>query len=208
MDIKVETEQQQSQEQQQKQPLITTKPPKTRTQKAIRKTFKKTSHLSSLLPSGSVLIFEMFSPILTNQGKCETFQTQLITLCLITFVALSCFFMCFTDSVRDERGKVRYGVATFNGIWIVDGSITLNHEDAAKYRIGVVDFLHAFMGLLVFMAVALLDQNVVKCLFPMPSQETKERLVVFPIGVGVVCGLLFVCFPSKRHGVVSPLSKS
>ncbi|XP_021733418.1 uncharacterized protein LOC110700217 [Chenopodium quinoa] len=115
--------------------------------------------------------------------------------------------MSFTDSVRDERGKVRYGIATFKGLWIIDGSVTLSPEQAAKYRIGIVDFLHAVMGILVFMAVALLDQNVVKCLFPLPSEETKERLAMFPIGVGIVCGLLFVCFPSKRHTIVSPLSK-
>ncbi|XP_021864073.1 protein DMP7 [Spinacia oleracea] len=211
MDIKIESE---DIEEQQTQPLIENeqqqprKQPKTRTQKAIRKTFKGTSHLSSLLPSGSVLIFEMFSPILTNQGQCVTFQAQLITLCLITFVSLSCILMCFTDSIRDERGKVRYGIATFRGIWIVDGSVKLSPEEAAKYRIGVIDFLHALMGVLVFMAVAFLDQNVVKCLFPLPSQETKERLVMFPIGVGVVCGFLFICFPSKRNSVVSPLSKT
>ncbi|KMS96107.1 hypothetical protein BVRB_002190 [Beta vulgaris subsp. vulgaris] len=213
MDIKIEDGESQEIQEQQIQPLLEnqqeqTKPPKTRTQKAIRKTFKGTSHLSSLLPSGSVLIFEMFSPVLTNQGQCETFQTQLITLCLITFVGLSCFIMCFTDSVRDERGKVRYGLATFKGIWIIDGSVTLSPEQAAKYRIRVLDFLHAFMGIFVFVAVALLDQNVVKCFFPMPSEKTKERLVMFPVGVGIICGLLFVCFPSKRNGIVSPLSKS
>ncbi|XP_021859758.2 protein DMP7-like [Spinacia oleracea] len=211
MDIKIESE---DIEEQQTQPLIENeqqprKEAKTRSQKAIRKTLKGTSHLSSLLPSGSILIFEMFSPILTNQGQCVTFQAQVMTLCLITLVSLSCILMCFTDSIRDERGKVRYGIATFRGIWIVDGSVKLSSEEAVKYRIGVIDFLHAFMGLLVFMAVALLDQNVVKCLFPLPSQQTKERvLVMFPIGVAVVCGFLFICFPTKRNTLVSPLSKT
>ncbi|XP_074287545.1 protein DMP7 [Silene latifolia] len=200
-------------DEEQRQPLLENeslppKQPKTRTQKAIRKTFKGTSHLSSLLPSGSVLIFEMFSPVLTNQGQCQTFQAQVTTLCLITLMSISCFLMCFTDSVRDERGKVRYGLATFKGLWILDGSVTLSPEQATKYRIRFLDFLHAFMGLLIFMAVALIDQNVVKCLFPLPSEETKQRLVMFPIIVGIVCSLLFFCFPNKRNGVVSPLSKS
>ena len=96
----------------------------------------------------------------------------------------------------------------FKGIYIFDGSITLSPDEAFKYRLRVLDFLHAFMVILIFMAVALLDHNVVKCLFPMPSEETKQRLVMFPIGVGIVCSLLFVCFPTKRNGVVSPLSKS
>ncbi|XP_074294118.1 protein DMP7-like [Silene latifolia] len=214
MEIKVEDQISQEIDEEQRQPLldnnetIPKNQSKTRTQKAIRKTFKGTTRLSSRLPTGSVLIFEMFSPIVTNQGQCQTFQAQLTTLCLIIFTSITCFLMCFTDSVRDERGKVRYGIATFKGLWIVDGSMTLSPNEAAKYRIRVVDFLHGIMGVLVFMAVALLDQNVVKCLFPMPSKETKERLVMFPIGVGIVCSLLFVCFPTKRNGVTSPLSKN
>ncbi|XP_021755530.1 uncharacterized protein LOC110720802 [Chenopodium quinoa] len=213
MDIKIENDESQDIQQKQQTPLLeneskATKEPKTRTQKAIRKTFKGTSRLSSLLPSGSVLIFEMFSPIITNQGRCETFQAQLLTICFITLLGLSCIIMCFTDSVRDERGKIRYGIATLKGIWIVDGTLTLSPEQGSKYRIRVLDFVHASMGILVFMAVVLLDQNVVKCLFPLPSQETKARLVMFPIVVGVFCGLLFVCFPSTRNTIATPLTKS
>ncbi|KAK9689832.1 hypothetical protein RND81_09G084400 [Saponaria officinalis] len=212
MEIKVENQMSQEIKEEQRQPLleniIIPKLTKTPTQKAIRKTFKGTTRLSSLLPSGSVLIFEMFSPILTNQGQCQSLQAQLITLCLITFTAVSCFLMCFTDSIRDERGKVRYGIATFKGLWILDGSVTISPDESAKYRIRFIDFIHAIMGVLVFVAVALLDQNVVNCLFPMPSKETEQRLVMFPVIVGIVCSLLFIYFPTKRNGVVSPLSKS
>ncbi|XP_021721014.1 cytochrome P450 98A2-like [Chenopodium quinoa] len=53
--------------------------------------------------------------------------------------------MCFTDSVRDERGKVRYGIATLKGIWIVDGSVTLSPEQAAKFRIRFwIFFMHSW----------------------------------------------------------------
>uniref|UniRef100_A0A803NBJ6 Uncharacterized protein n=1 Tax=Chenopodium quinoa TaxID=63459 RepID=A0A803NBJ6_CHEQI len=208
MDIKIETKESLDNQQQQRQPFLEneseqTKQPKTRAQMAIRKTFKSTSHLSSLLPSGSVLIFEIFSPILTNQGRCETLQSHFLTLSLIAFVGLSCILMCFTDSVRDERGKVRYGIATFKGLWIIDGSVTLSPEQEAKYRIRVVDFLHAVMGIFVFMAVALLDQNVVKCLFPLPSEETKERLAMFPIGNHLADELMlrgtYVSDPTTLH---------
>ncbi|XP_021758547.1 uncharacterized protein LOC110723500 [Chenopodium quinoa] len=214
MNIKIESEEfQDIQQQQQRQPLLedeskATKEPKTRTQKAIRKTFKGTSRLSSLLPSGSVLIFEIFSPTITNQGQCETLQAQLLAICFITLLGLTCIIMSFTDSVRDERGKIRYGFATFKGLWIVDGILTLSPEQGSKYRIRVLDFVHALMGILVFMVVVLLDQNVVKCLFPLPSEETNARLVMFPIVVGVVCGFLFVCFPSTRNTIVTPLTKS
>jgi len=212
MESKVENKEPQEISEEQKKPLLEDqkgpqKKPKTRTQKAIRKTFKGSFRLSSLLPSGSVLIFEMLSPILTNRGECKSFQYHLGTFCLVALVGISCFFMHFIDSVKDERGKIRYGFATFKGIWIMDGSMTLSPEEAAKYRVGFVDFLHAFMGISVFMAVALLDQNVVDCFFPTPSEEIKRLLVRLPIGIGIVCSLLFFCFPSKRNVVVSPPSK-
>ncbi|XP_022947062.1 protein DMP7-like [Cucurbita moschata] len=191
------------------QPLLQNagKPTKTPTQKAIRKTFKKTAHLANLLPTGTVLGFQILSPIFTHQGNCHTTVSQTSTLALLLLCALSCFFLLFTDSFRDERGKVRYGVATFQGLWVIDASTTLPKEEAAKYRLRFIDFFHAFCSLLVFVAVALFDENVVKCFYPTPSDETRELLVVLPVGIGVLCSFLFIVFPSKRHGVGFPLSR-
>ncbi|XP_022971104.1 protein DMP7-like [Cucurbita maxima] len=183
------------------------KPTKTPTQKAIRKTFKKTAHLANLLPTGTVLGFQILSPIFTHQGHCHTTVSQTSTLALLLLCSLSCFFLLFTDSFRDERGKVRYGVATFQGLWAIDASTTLPKEEAAKYRLRFIDFFHAFGSLLVFVAVALFDENVVKCFYPTPSDETREVLVVLPVGIGVLCSFLFIVFPSKRHGVGFPLSR-
>ncbi|CAN6696169.1 unnamed protein product [Malus baccata var. baccata] len=185
------------------------KQPKTPAQKAIRKTFKATAHLSNLLPTGTVLVFQMFSPAFTCQGKCPAILNQTMTLILLTFCSLTCFLLCLTDSLRDERGKVRYGLATFKGLWILDGSkITLSPEQAAKYRLKFIDFFHAFMSILVFAAVAMLDKNVVNCFYPKPSEEARQLLVVFHVGTGIVCSLLFVLFPSRRHGIGFPLSPS
>lgn len=185
------------------------KQPKTPAQRAMRKTFKGTAHLSNLLPTGTVLVFQMFSPGFTQQGKCPAAANQTMTLLLVIFCSLTCFLLCFTDSLRDERGKVRYGLATFQGLWVIDGSkVTLTPEEAAKYRLKFIDFFHAFMSILVFSAVALFDQNVVKCFYPKPSEEDKQLLVALPIGIGVVCSLLFVLFPTKRHGIGFPLSRS
>ncbi|XP_022140636.1 uncharacterized protein LOC111011245 [Momordica charantia] len=188
-------------------PTTNAKPTKTPAQKAIRKTFKGTAHLANLLPTGTVLGFQILSPIFTHQGQCHTKVSQSTTLGLVTLCAFSCFFLLFTDSFRDERGKVRYGVATFRGLWIIDASVTLPDEEAAKYRLRFIDFFHAFASLLVFVAVALFDENVVKCFYPTPSDETRELLVVLPVGIGVLCSLLFIVFPSKRHGVGFPLSR-
>lgn len=185
-----------------------TKKPKTPAQKAIRKTFKGTANLSNLLPTGSVLVFQILSPIFTHQGQCPTHTSRAITSCLLAFCSLSCFLLCFTDSFRDERGKVRYGVASVNGLWVMDGSVRLSAEEAAKYRIRFIDFFHAFTSILVFVGVAMLDKNVVTCFDPKPSEEDKELLVALPLGIGLVCSLLFVAFPSQRHGIGFPLSRN
>ncbi|KAK3000124.1 hypothetical protein RJ639_024687 [Escallonia herrerae] len=212
MDIKVQNGIPYVEEQQ--KPLLeggptSAKPQKTPTQKAIRKTFKLTSHLANLLPTGSVLAFQILSPVFTHEGQCSSFVSLYLTSGLLGLCGISCFLDCFTDSFRDERGKVRYGVATFHGLWVIDGSpVKIPPEEAGKYRLRFIDFLHAFLSILVFGTVTLLDKNVVKCLYPTPSEEAKEVLATLPIGVGVICSLLFVAFPTKRHGIGFPLSRN
>lgn len=184
------------------------KPPKTPTQKAVRKAFKGTAHLANLLPTGSVLTFQVMSPVFTHEGKCKTLVSQTRTLGLLCFCALSCFLLCLTDSFRDEKGKVRYVVATFRGLWVIDGCpVTLPPHQAAEFRLRFVDFVHAFMSILVFAAVAMFDPNVIGCFFPSPSEETMEMLTTLPITIGVICSVLFVIFPTKRHGIGFPLSR-
>lgn len=185
------------------------KPKKSPTQKAMRKTFKGTAHLANLLPTGTVLAFQILSPVFTHEGKCKSVVSQSMTVALLACCAISCFILSFTDSFRDERGKVRYGVATFQGLCILDmSSVSLSPDEAAKYRIRFLDFFHAFNSLLVFAATALFDQNVVNCLFPLPSAEAEELLSVLPVAIGFLCSLSFIAFPSKRHGIGFPLSRN
>ena len=70
-----------------------------------------------------------------------------------------------------------------------------------------VDFFHGFLSMVVFGTVALFDQNVVKCFYPVPSKAVTELLATVPVAVGVVCSLLFLCFPTRRHGIGFPLSR-
>ncbi|XP_015060040.1 protein DMP7-like [Solanum pennellii] len=184
---------------------VVDKPQKTAAQKVIRKTFKKTAILSNLLPSGSVLAFQILSPVITHEGQCHSTISHSMTLILLGICAISCFFLCFTDSFRDERGKVRYGLATFRGLWIIDGSSP--PEDVEKYKLKFIDFFHAFLSILVFCAVAAFDQNVMKCLYPSPSLDAQEILAILPMVVGVICTFLFVVFPTTRHGIGFPLSR-
>lgn len=212
MDIKIEQGVLQAALQEHQQPLLENAPApqkssKTPTQKGIRKIFKGTGHLAKLLPTGSVLTFQFFSPILTHRGQCLTPINQTLTLGFLILCGLSCFLMRFTDSFRDERGKVRYGMATFKGLWVIDGSVKLSAEEAANYRLRFMDFLHAFMSALVFGAISLFDKNVVKCFFPTPTEDVKDRLIQVPIAIGVTCSIFFLLFPTKRHGIGSPLSR-
>ncbi|PSS05677.1 Squamosa promoter-binding-like protein [Actinidia chinensis var. chinensis] len=198
----------------QRQPLLEDHPiseetRKTPGQKAIRKTFKMSAHLSNLLPTGSVLAFQILSPVFTHEGKCLSFVSRAMTLALLGICGASCFLLCLTDSFRDEKGKVRYGLATARGLWVIDGgAVTIAPDKASKYRLQPVDFLHAFLSFVVFAAVALFDQNVVKCFCPKPSDEATEILTTLPIGIGLICCLLFVAFPTKRHGIGFPLSRN
>lgn len=184
------------------------KEPKTKKQKVVRKAIKGTAVLSKLLPTGSALTFQLLSPVLTNQGQCKTQVSQYLTLGLVAFCASLCFFLSFTDSFRDERGKVRYGVATLKGLWAMDGPVKLSVDKEDKYRLKFIDFVHALVSIMIFVALALFDQNVVKCFCPTPSKEIKELLMVLPVSVGAIGCLLFVSFPTKRHGIGSPLSKN
>ncbi|QCE04412.1 protein DMP7 [Vigna unguiculata] len=188
--------------------VVAEKTPKTPAQKTMRKAFKGTAHLSKLLPTGTVLIFQTLSPLFTHQGQCKTVSNKVMTIVLLSLCSISCFVLSFTDSFRDERGKVRYGVASANGIWVMDASVKLPAEEAQKYRLRFIDFLHAFMSILVFLAIALFDGSVVSCFAPKPSEETKELLMILPVGIGTVCSLFFVAFPTQRHGIGFPLSRN
>lgn len=174
-------------------------------QKAMRQTFESTAHLANLLPTGTVLAFQLLSPIFSNQGHCDP-VSRAMTTGLVLLCGLSSFLLCFTDSFRDKKGNVCYGFATPHGLWVIDGSDTLPPELNDRYRLRFIDFAHSLMSVLVFGAIALFDENVVNCFYPAPSDETREVLTALPVGIGVICTMLFVVFPTKRHGIGFPLS--
>nr|XP_010919356.2 protein DMP4-like [Elaeis guineensis] len=208
---KMADEEAQLQQKQQQQPLLIPKSAdddrRILIQKAISQTFRSTAHLANLLPTGTVLAFQLLSPIFTNEGHCDP-MSRFMTTALVALCGLSCFFQSFTDSFRDGSGEVRYGLATFRGLWVIDGTAPLPPEIAINYRIKFIDFVHAFMSILVFGAVALFDQSVVSCFYPTPSEEMKQVLTSLPIGIGVFGSMLFVTFPTTRHGIGFPLSSS
>ncbi|KAK4851435.1 hypothetical protein QYF36_015144 [Acer negundo] len=75
------------------------------------------ANLSNLLPTGTVLVFQALIPSFTNNGSCITSHKVLTSSAIITF-SLVCLISCFTDSIIDDNGKLCYGIATFNGLYI------------------------------------------------------------------------------------------
>ncbi|KAL6610782.1 hypothetical protein ACP70R_040751 [Stipagrostis hirtigluma subsp. patula] len=174
-------------------------------QRAISQTYQSTAHLAKLLPTGTVLAFQLLSPVVTARGHCLS-SNRAMAAALVALCALSCFVLSFTDSFRDAGGAVRYGFATRGGLWVIDGGSTLDPRAAAGYRLRFLDFVHAAMSVMIFAAVALLDQNVVSCFYPVPSEDARQVLTVLPVAIGVVGSMLFVAFPTTRHGIGFPLS--
>ncbi|XVE48570.1 hypothetical protein DITRI_Ditri01bG0011900 [Diplodiscus trichospermus] len=181
--------------------------PPTLSQRAISQTLTSTANLANLLPTGTLLAFQLLMPIFTNNGSCDS-ATRPMTLILLFLLALSCSLASFTDSVKSSDGQVYYGFATFKGMFLFDypDPTVTGLPDLSKYRIKFIDGVHAVLSVLVFGAVALRDKNVLNCFYPTPGHETQEVLNIAPVGIGLICSLLFVIFPTRRHGIGYPLT--
>ncbi|KDP42435.1 hypothetical protein JCGZ_00232 [Jatropha curcas] len=188
-------------------PKSPTKTP-TLSQRAISQTLTSTANLANLLPTGTLLAFQLLTPVFTKNGACDS-VTQFLTFVLLSLLAVSCFLASFTDSIKSTDGQVYYGFATFKGIFLFDcpDPESLGDQDLRKYRIKFIDGVHAVLSVLVFVAVALKDKNVLSCFFSMPQQETQEVLDIVPVGIGLICSLLFVVFPTRRHGIGYPVTQ-
>lgn len=178
--------------------------------RAISQTLTTTANLANLLPTGTVLAFQLLVPTFTNNGTCDS-ASRLMTQFLLLVLASSCFLASFTDSFKSPDGKVYYGFATFKGMWLFDSPIIAGDKESTipelnSYRLTFVDLLHAILSVFVFLTIASRDVNVLKCFYPQPEKETQQILNIAPVGVGVLCGLLFVVFPTRRHGIGYPVS--
>ncbi|XP_057544844.1 protein DMP2 [Amaranthus tricolor] len=164
--------------------------------------FNSLGSLIKLLPTGTVFLFQFLSPILSNNGQCHTSNKYLMSV-LLVICGFNCCFATFTDSYVDEDGNTHYGIATNKGLW-PDNKKGSSKTDLSKYRLRIGDFVHAFMSLLVFGVVAVLDTNTVDCYAPAWESSRKTMLMVLPPVVGGLCSGVFAMFPSTRHGIGYP----
>jgi hypothetical protein len=195
-------------QQQDKATGVAPSPPPPQTS-ALSQALASTANLANLLPTGTLLAFNLLAPTFTNHGACDA-TTSLLTRALLAILAVASALACFTDSLKSPHdGRVYYGVATRTGLWLIDyppDAPPLPAGATRKYRLAVLDFVHAALSAAVFGVVAARDRDVVACLWgPEPDRATRELIDVLPLGVGVLCSLLFVAFPTRRHGIGYPV---
>ncbi|XP_057481710.1 protein DMP8-like [Actinidia eriantha] len=168
--------------------------------KGVQKTLSKTSMLANFLPTGTLLTFEMVIPSLYRTGACTPLSTLMIAV-LLLLCSLSCFFFHFTDSFRGPDGRVYYGFVTPKGLAVFKPGLEVNVPKDERYKLGLSDFVHAVMSVMVFVAIAFSDRRVTGCLFPGREKELDEVMEGFPLMVGIVCSGLFLVFPNTRYGI-------
>ncbi|KAK9270194.1 hypothetical protein L1049_025770 [Liquidambar formosana] len=158
-----------------------------------------TARLNVLLPTATILAFTIFTPLLTNDGKCNNLYRWLMGFFLVLSSA-SCVFFSFTDSFRTATGRLYYGVATLRGIWTFNGGRKKPYLPS-EYRLRWTDLFHASLSLIAFLTFASSHNDVLKCYYPaMPRKVTNT----VPLVVGFVISVLFVVFPSRRRGIGYP----
>ncbi|PIN12675.1 hypothetical protein CDL12_14715 [Handroanthus impetiginosus] len=187
---------------------------------STQKTLASAANLSNLLPTSTVLIFQTLKPSLSNKGICQL-PNKYLTIILISFCAIICFLSSFTDSFVNSNRKLYHGIATFNGLYIFNsddeirsqnrrkGSLetTMDNEDnntvdLSKFKIGMIDFIHAIVSMFVFLAFGFSDGDVQKCLLGRGGGGKMDLVVMnLRLVFGAMASLFFVIFPTMRRGI-------
>jgi hypothetical protein len=166
----------------------------------VHKTLASVGNLANLLPTGSVLAFQALTPLFSNNGSCQL-SNKCLTACTIACCAIFCLLSSFTDSFTDKDGKLYYGIATFNGLYIFNYNYGEDIKDVEKFKLSFVDFVHAFVSPLVFMVFAVSNSNVQSCFFREAGANENALMMNLPLGAGLLSSFLFTLFPTRRRGI-------
>ncbi|GMI65318.1 DUF679 domain membrane protein 10 [Hibiscus trionum] len=168
------------------------------------------ANLANLLPTGTVFAFQAIIPSFSNNGKCELVH-KYMTLGVIILCSLACFLSSFTDSFVGNDGKLYYGIATINGLWVFndedddDLDLERNREETKKklkkYRFTTIDFIHACCSLTLFLVLACSSFDVQGCFFPEPGPNGNALMTNLPLAAGILASGLFMLFPTRRRGI-------
>ncbi|XP_028770787.1 protein DMP10-like [Neltuma alba] len=168
----------------------------------VHKTLASAANLANLLPTSTVLAFNALIPSFSNNGVCRL-SNHILTLSAILVCALLCFFSSFTDSFVARDGRLYYGIATFKGLYIFNHSQFEEVTESDKYKISSIDFVHAFLSLVVFLIFAITNTNVQSCLMPHVGPNESAFITNLPLAAGVLSTFLFTIFPTTRRGMGS-----
>lgn len=184
--------------------IKTTSSSSSTTQNITDKTYATAGNLIKILPTGTVFFFQFFNPVFTNNGTCNV-ANKYLTAFLIGVCGISCFMSTFHDSYKGSDKNTHYGIATLKGIW---PSTASDGVDLSVLKLRPGDFVHAFLALIVFAVVSLLDVNTVNCFYPSFISSQKVLVMVLPPLVGAVAGFVSMVFPYTRHGIGYPSTQS
>ncbi|WVZ49094.1 hypothetical protein U9M48_000475 [Paspalum notatum var. saurae] len=125
---------------------------------------------------------------------------------LVTFLAATCIFCAFTDSVTDRHGKVHRGVALPGRLHVLNVSRKEQKAIAASAELRArglraVDWVLAFFTAVVFLTIAGSDVGLQNCFFPDATDDTKQLLKNLPLGMAVMSSFVFIIFPPTRKGI-------
>ncbi|KAF5175569.1 Dmp2 [Thalictrum thalictroides] len=174
----------------------------TTTQQVTQKTVTGLGNLVKLLPSGTFFLFVFLNPALTNNGECRT-SNKYLTAIFLALCGFACCFSWFTDSYIDKNGKVQYGIVTKKGLYPLSDPDS-SSVNLSAYKLCLGDFAHAFLSVIVFAIVALLDPNTMDCFYPSFESTQKQLIMALPPVVAAVASSAFVMFPNQRHGLGFP----
>ncbi|KAH6826467.1 hypothetical protein C2S53_014321 [Perilla frutescens var. hirtella] len=165
----------------------------------MQKTLSSAANLANLLPTGTVLAFQTLAPPFSNRGICRI-SNKCLTASLVGFCSVVCFLSSFTDSFTDSDGKLYYGMATWKGMVVFNGE-SESRVDLSEFRMRLVDLVHAWVSVLVFLAFALSDVNVQSCFFPSGGEDLDVLVMNLPLAAGLFATFFFTLFPTTRRGI-------
>lgn len=152
--------------------------------------------LNRLLPTGMLFLYQILSPVLSNDGHCSKTIHKYLTATLVSLCLLFCFISSFTDSYHDN-GKTYYGFPTRKGnLWPWPKN---NKYTGKKLNFG--DFIHGVFAVIVFGVLVAMDRNTVGCFYPGSESSQRTLLELLPPIVGAVSSIVFLLFPNNRHGI-------
>ncbi|XP_073152402.1 protein DMP4-like [Henckelia pumila] len=129
------------------------------------------------------------------------------------------------DSFIDSnQGKLYYGIATFEGFYVFNGDDKDREDegddqpvfeddqkkddtlilDLSKFKIGLIDFVHAFVSLFVFLVFAFSDSDVHNCFLAglgIGGANVDELAMNLPLAAGAFSSFMFLIFPTTRRGI-------